>query len=399
MKTNVAFFYGCRSVEHEVSIISAVQAMMAVDTEKYDITPVYVTKKGEMYTGEKLLTIEEYRDLPKLLSQCKKVFFVREGDRVLMKTDGKKGLFKKEEEPVQIDVAFPVVHGTNCEDGTIQGYLEFLGVPYVGCDIISSAVGMDKAVFKDVLKSAGLPVLDCLCFTAREYLNGKETLSLEIAEKIGYPLIVKPVNLGSSVGITKVNVPEELDEALSLAISFADKILVERAVTNLREINCSVLGDSSECKASVCEEPFMNDEILSYEDKYMANAKGGKSKGMASLGRKIPADLSEERSNEIRQLACKIFKAIGASGVVRIDFIIDCDTDTVYANEINTIPGSLSFYLWDATDMKYRELIDNLIDLAFRRQRNRENLTFTSDTNILSGVSLGGSKGSKGAKF
>ena len=399
MKTNVAFFYGCRSVEHEVSIISAVQAMMAVDTEKYDITPVYVTKKGEMYTGEKLLTIEEYRDLPKLLSQCKKVFFVREGDRVLMKTDGKKGLFKKEEEPVQIDVAFPVVHGTNCEDGTIQGYLEFLGVPYVGCDIISSAVGMDKAVFKDVLKRAGLPVRDCLCFTAREYLNGKETLSLEIAEKIGYPLIVKPVNLGSSVGITKVNVPEELDEALSLAISFADKILVERAVTNLREINCSVLGDSSECKASVCEEPFMNDEILSYEDKYMANAKGGKSKGMASLGRKIPADLSEERSNEIRQLACKIFKAIGASGVVRIDFIIDCDTDTVYANEINTIPGSLSFYLWDATDMKYRELIDNLIDLAFRRQRNRENLTFTIDTNILSGVSLGGSKGSKGAKF
>ena len=399
MKTNVAFFYGCRSVEHEVSIISAVQAMMAVDTEKYDITPVYVTKKGEMYTGEKLLTIEEYRDLPKLLSQCKKVFFVREGDRVLMKTDGKKGLFKKEEEPVQIDVAFPVVHGTNCEDGTIQGYLEFLGVPYVGCDIISSAVGMDKAVFKDVLKSAGLPVLDCLCFTAREYLSNKETVSLEIAEKIGYPLIVKPVNLGSSVGITKVNVPEELDEALSLAISFADKILVERAVTNLREINCSVLGDSSECKASVCEEPFMNDEILSYEDKYMANAKGGQSKGMASLGRKIPADLSEERSNEIRQLACKIFKAIGASGVVRIDFIIDCDTDTVYANEINTIPGSLSFYLWDATDMKYRELIDNLIDLAFRRQRNRENLTFTIDTNILSGVSLGGSKGSKGAKF
>ena len=399
MKTNVAFFYGCRSVEHEVSIISAVQAMMAVDTEKYDITPVYVTKKGEMYTGEKLLTIEEYRDLPKLLSQCKKVFFVREGDRVLMKTDGKKGLFKKEEEPVQIDVAFPVVHGTNCEDGTIQGYLEFLGVPYVGCDIISSAVGMDKAVFKDVLKSAGLPVLDCLCFTAREYLSNKETVSQRIFDKIGYPLIVKPVNLGSSVGITKVNVPEELDEALSLAISFADKILVERAVTNLREINCSVLGDSSECKASVCEEPFMNDEILSYEDKYMANAKGGKSKGMASLGRKIPADLSEERSNEIRNLACRIFRAIGASGVVRIDFIIDCDTDTVYANEINTIPGSLSFYLWDATDMKYRELIDNLIDLAFRRQRNRENLTFTIDTNILSGVSLGGSKGSKGAKF
>ncbi len=399
MKTNVAFFYGCRSVEHEVSIISAVQAMMAIDKERYSITPVYVTKDGEMYTGEKLFTIEEYRDLPKLLSDCKKVFFVRENGAVFMKTEAEKGFFKKAEAPVQIDVAFPVVHGTNCEDGTIQGYLEFLGLPYVGCDILSSAVGMDKAVFKDVLKSAGLPVLNCITFTSREYLSDKENLTKRIGKEIGYPLIVKPVNLGSSVGITKVNSPEELDDALTLAISFGDKILVERAVTNIREINCSVLGDANECFPSVCEEPFMNDEILSYEDKYMSNAKGGQSKGMASLGRKIPADLTEERSDEIRNLACKIFKAIGASGVVRIDFIIDNDNGQVYANEINTIPGSLSFYLWDATGMKYPELCNKLIELAFRRQRSRENLTFTIDTNILSGVSLGGSKGSKGAKF
>ncbi len=147
MKTNVAFFYGCRSVEHEVSIISAVQAMMAIDREKYDVTPVYVTKDGEMYTGDKLFTIEEYRDLPKLLPQCKKVFFVRESGIVLMKSEAEKGFFKKPQPSVQIDVAFPVVHGTNCEDGTIQGYLEFLGLPYVGCDILSSAVGMDKAIF------------------------------------------------------------------------------------------------------------------------------------------------------------------------------------------------------------------------------------------------------------
>ena len=159
------------------------------------------------------------------------------------------------------------------------------------------------------------------------------------------------------------------------------------------------MGDADSCEASVCEEPFMSDEILSYENKYLSNAKGGQSKGMASLGRKIPADLSEERSNEIRELSCKIFKAIGANGVVRIDFIIDSETDTVYANEINTIPGSLAFYLWDATDMKYPELCDKLIELSFRRQRNRDNLTFTIDTNILSGVKLGGAKGSKGAKF
>ena len=398
MKTNVAVFYGCRSVEHEVSIISAVQAMHSINREKYDVTPVYVTKSGEMYTGEKLFTIEEYRNLPELLKNCKKVNFARENGKVLMKYENS-GLFSKQK-TVAIDVAFPVVHGTNCEDGTIQGFFEFLDLPYVGCDIISSAVGMDKAVFKDVLKNAGLPVLDCLCYRAREYMTDKENITNSILNKIGLPLIVKPVNLGSSVGISKVNTEAELDEALTLAFSFADKVLVEHAVTAIREINCSVLGDADNCEASVCEEPFMNDEILSYEDKYMGNSKnGGQSKGMASLGRKIPADLSEDKSNEIRTLACNIFKAIGANGVVRIDFIIDTDTDTVYANEINTIPGSLAFYLWDATGVPYKELINRLIDLAFKRQRNRDNLTYTIDTNILSGVSFGGAKGAKGSKI
>ena len=222
----------------------------------------------------------------------------------------------------------------------------------------------------------------------------------EISEKIGFPLIVKPVNLGSSVGITKVNTEAELDEAIMLGFSFSDRILIEHAITALREINCSVLGDSDSCEASVCEEPFMNDEILSYEDKYLGgNTKSsGASKGMASLGRKIPADLTKKKSNEIRDLACKVFKAIGANGVVRIDFIIDTDTDTVYANEINTIPGSLAFYLWDATGIKYTDLLDRLVDIAFKRQRKRENLSFTIDTNILSGASFG-SKGAKGSKL
>ena len=397
MKTNVAVFYGCRSVEHEVSIISAVQAMHAIDRDKYDITPVYVTKSGEMYTGDKLFTIEEYRNLPELLKACQKVNFYRENGKVLMKVQNC-GIFSKSK-PVSIDVAFPIVHGTNCEDGTIQGFFEFLDLPYVGCDIISSAVGMDKAVFKDVLKNAGLPVLDCICIRAREYMSDKKNKAKLILEKIGLPLIVKPVNLGSSVGISKVNTEAELDEALTLAFTFADRILVEHAVTAIREINCSVLGDADNCEASVCEEPFMNDEILSYEDKYLSNGdKNGASKGMASLGRKIPAEISEKKSDEIRALACDVFKALGCSGVVRIDFMIDTETDAVYANEINTIPGSLAFYLWDASGIKYTELIDRLVDIAFRRQRNRDNLSFTIDTNILSGASFG-TKGAKGSKF
>ncbi len=397
MKVNVAFVYGCRSVEHEVSIISAVQAMRSVNRQKYDVTPVYVTKNGEMFTGEDLFEIENYRNLPELLKKCRKVYLTREDDKVLLKSKENK-LFGKNKD-ITIDVAFPVVHGTNCEDGTIQGLFEFLNIPYVGCDIVSSAVGMDKAVFKDVLKNAGLPVLDCICIYAKEYVADKQLATKNIKEKIGFPLIVKPVNLGSSVGITKVNTEDELDNAMMLAFSFTDRVLVEHAITNLREINCSVVGDSDECEASVCEEPIGSDEILSYEDKYLGGGKQeGGSKGMASLGRKIPAELTKTQEKEIRDLACKVFKAIGANGVVRIDFMIDGDTDTVYANEINTIPGSLAFYLWEATGVNYPALLDRLIDLAFKRARVRDNITYTIDTNILSGVSFG-SKGSKGAKM
>ncbi|MBE6727526.1 MAG: D-alanine--D-alanine ligase [Ruminococcaceae bacterium] len=396
MKVNIAVFYGCRSVEHEVSIISAVQAMRSINREKYDVTPVYVTKDGEMYTGASLFDIDNYSNLKKLLSESQRVCFLRDNGKVIMRYLDQGFMRKKAD--VAIDLAFPVVHGTNCEDGTIAGFFEFLNLPYISCDILSAAVGMDKYVFKNVLKSAGLPVLDCVCFRAREYTENQEQITAEITEKIGFPLIIKPVNLGSSVGITKVKTPEELDDAIRLALSFADRILAERAITSLREINCSVLGDADDCKASVCEEPFMHDDILSYEDKYKGGSKktNGASKGMASLSRKIPADISEEKSQEIRELACKVFKATGSSGVVRIDFMIDTETDTVYANEINTIPGSLAFYLWEATGLSYTDMIDCLVDVAFRRARNREQLTFSIDTNILDGVSFG-TKGAKGS--
>ncbi len=397
MKTTVAFIFGCRSVEHEVSIISAVQAMRSIDRDKYDVVPVWVSKSGEMYTSEKMFEIEPFRDMKALMADSHKVTMIKSGnDVVLHYLDNK--LFSKRKDVV-LNVAFPVVHGTNCEDGTLQGYLEFLGLPFVGCDILSSAVGMDKAVFKYVMKAADLPVLDCVCFTAREYAENRDEIILKAEKEFGYPLIVKPVNLGSSVGISKAKTREELFDAIDLAVSFSDKVLVEHAVSAIREINCSVVGDPDSCEASVCEEPFMNDEILSYEDKYLGGGKKqGGSKGMASLARKIPADLTSDKSEEIRKLAKKVFKALGASGVVRIDFIIDTETDKVYVNEINTIPGSLSFYLWEATKLPYKDLLDKLISLAFRRNRNRENLTFTIDTNILSGVSFG-TKGSKGSKI
>ena len=392
MKTNVAVFFGGRSVEHEISIISAVQAMGNIDREKYNVIPVYMSKQSVFYSGEALLDIATFR-AGEAEAKADPVTFVPKGNKVVM-MNLKGGLFKKKD--VDIDVCFPIVHGTNCEDGSIQGYIETLGLPYVGCDVMSSALGMDKVLFKNVLLDRKIPTLRCVDFGAREWALNSDEITDRLIKETGFPLIVKPANLGSSVGISKVDDEAELRPAIDMACSFADRVLVEHAVSNLREINCSVLGDRNDCKASALEEPVAHDKILSYDDKYRANAGKSGSKGMASLSRKLPADLTNDKTEEIQRIAVETFKAIGASGVVRIDFLMDVDdNDKVYVNEINTIPGSLSFYLWEATGVKYPELCDRLIELAFKRQRERENTMFTIDTNILNETSFG-QKGSKG---
>ena len=394
MKTCIAVLFGCASVEHEISVISAVQAMHSINRQKYDVLPIYVTKSREMYTGDALTDIAAFQDIPALLEQCRRVYLVRENGKVLAKYAEKKAFEKNAGTPVH--VAFPIVHGTNCEDGTVAGYLEMLGVPYISCSCLAAAVGMDKAVFKSVLQAAGLPVLPCVTFTARAYAADPDPVLDRIENEIGYPLIIKPVNLGSSVGISKVENRDELRAAVTLACSFAAEVLAEHAISALREINCSVIGEGEDCEASLLEEPFMKDKILSYDDKYRSNATGAK--GMASLTRQCPADLSPEKTEEIRTIAKGVFAAIKASGVVRIDFLLDTENgDTVYVNEINTIPGSLSFYLWEPAGIAYTQLIDKLVDIAFKRQRSREQLMFTLDTNILSekGMKLGG----KGGKF
>ena len=392
MKTNVAVFFGGRSVEHEISIISAVQAMGNIDREKYNVIPVYMSKQSVFYSSEALLDIATFR-AGEAEAKADPVTFVPKGNKVVM-MNLKGGLFKKKD--TNIDVCFPIVHGTNCEDGSIQGYIETLGLPYVGCDVMSSALGMDKVLFKNVLLDRKIPTLRCVDFGAREWALDSDKIADRLIKEIGFPLIVKPANLGSSVGISKVDDETVLRPAVDMACSFADRVLVEHAVSNLREINCSVLGDRNDCKASALEEPVAHDKILSYDDKYRANAGKSGSKGMASLSRKLPADLTHDKTEEIQRIAVETFKAIGASGVVRIDFLMDGDdNDKVYVNEINTIPGSLSFYLWEATGVKYPELCDRLIELAFKRQRERENTMFTIDTNILNETSFG-QKGSKG---
>ncbi len=397
MKTNMSVFFGGASVEHEVAIISAVQAMNYIDREKYEVTPVYITKSGEMFTNDKMFLMESFKDIPALLKNSKRVTLVsRDGGCVLEGLDG--GIFSKKFQ-TPVDIAFPIVHGTNCEDGSLQGFFETLRVPYIGCDVASSAVGMDKAFFKNVIAAAGIPTLPCITFRSREWFLNDAKITEKIENEVGYPLIVKPANLGSSVGISKVKSADSLREAIELACSFAEKILIEKAIENLREINCSCLGDADDCEASVCEEPFMNDEILSYEDKYMSGSKSGKSQGMASVSRKCPAEIDDEKAEEIREITKAVFKALGCSGVSRIDYLMDtADNNKVYVNEINTIPGSLSFYLWEASGLKYKDMIDRLVEVAFKRARQRKSTMFTIDTNLLSGAPSFGAKGAKGAK-
>ncbi len=411
MKIKVGVLFGGKTVEHEISVISAIQAMGYLNREKYDVIPIYITKNNEFYVGENIGKIESYTDINTLLKNSQRIIMVNEGGKTqLIKYPQK--MFSKGVVDY-IDIAFPIVHGTNVEDGTLQGYLKMFNIPYVGCDVLSSAVGMDKYVMKTVLKDNGIPVLDCKCYTANLYDEDSEKIVDEIESAIGYPVIVKPVNLGSSIGISKAENRSELFDSLDTAFHYATKVLVETAVQNLKEINCSVLGDYETAEASECEEPVSSDKILTFTEKYIGDgsakgAKGAKggvkssaggSKGMATLKRKIPADITSEQRDEIRQMAVKAFKCLGCNGVSRIDFMMDTASGKIWLNEINTIPGSLSFYLWEPLGVKYSELLDRMISYALKREREEESITYTFDSNVLQGVKLGGgTKGTKGTK-
>lgn len=392
MKIRVGVFFGGKSVEHEVSVISGLQAYNAFDKDKYEPIAIYITKDNELYTGEAISDISNYKNIPELLKKSTRVFFMCEQGKVeLIQYPAKKF---GSSVVAQIDVAFPVVHGANVEDGCLQGFLRHYNIPFAGCDVMASAVTMDKYVMKTVLKDNDIPVLDCVTLNVREYQADEAAALHKVEDRIAYPIIVKPVNLGSSVGIKVAKDQDQLREALEYAFTFGAKVLVERAITSLREINCAVLGDYEEAEASECEEPISSDEILSYEDKYVAGGKGG-SEGMRTAKRELPANLTPERREEIRQLAVKTFQVLNCSGVSRIDFMIDKDMDKVYVNEINPIPGSLAFYLWEALGKPYAELLDDMVKLALKREREEKNMMTSFDSNILQSANLSGAKGVK----
>lgn len=387
MKTRIGVLFGGMSVEHEVAVISGLQAFHALDASQYDGVPIYITKKGEWYTGPELTSVDTFKDTAALTKSAKRVVLHTDSNGRHLLIDPNPGLFK----PKVIDeihVAFPVTHGTFGEDGALQGFLEMNKVPYVGCDVLSSAVGMDKVAAKTILKGAGLPQTDYLWFYSKAWSDDRQACMKRVEAELGYPVIVKPANLGSSVGVERALNAEELEEAIELVVGFSHKVLIEKMVDNLKEVNCSIVGDYENVEASVVEEVAKTDEILSYQDKYMNQA----SKGMSGSARIIPANISAETTAQVQDLARRTFLELGASGVSRIDFLIDTATNQVYINEINTIPGSLSFYLWEPSGKTFAQLTSQLIQLALKRSRERSNLSFSIDTNLLSMHSKGGGK-------
>ncbi len=394
MRIRLGVLFGGASVEHEISIITAIQAMNSIDEAKYEVIPIYIAKDGTWYSGNMLKEMEVYVDMDLLKRYAKEVVLYRHGDRFVLQN--KKGLFRRVVS--ELDVCLPIMHGTSGEDGNLQGYLETVGIPYCEADTYAAVVGQDKIFMKQIWESCGVPIVKYDWFYDNDY-NQDPTGILERLEKMGYPLIVKPARLGSSVGISVCRNTTELKKAIEDAIGYDIKVLVEKVVENLTEVNISVLGNYQKQQLSVIEEVGTSNDILTYEDKYVGGSKGKvPSKGMASAKRIIPARISEKLTKQVRDVAVKAYRSLNATGVVRIDFLIDTKNEKVYANEIISIPGSLSFYLWNKTDKEYTELLDEIINLGIREYKNKMNKVRSFDTNILSTFARGGTKGMKGIK-
>lgn len=398
MKIKVGVIFGGSTVEHEISIISAVQAMGFMNQDKYEIIPIYVDKNKDWYTGKMLMDIEIYKDFNNLKRYAKQVVLVKKNGQFFLQT---LGFWKRN--IAELDIAFPIVHGNNAEDGTLAGYLDTVGIPYVGSHVLGAAMGQDKVIMKQVMKACNLPIVDYTWFYDTEYQQFNEDIKKEI-KKIGYPVIVKPATLGSSVGIVYVKDEKKIDEAIEEAIKYDNKIVVEKAVTDLVEVNCSVLGNYEYQELSAIEEVMSSDEFLTYQDKYIGNGtkkgiKGSGSKGMVATDRVIPARISDTLTEQVKQISKDTFKALNLSGLCRIDFLVDKKKNKVYVNEPNTIPGSLSFYLWEPIGKQYPTLLDDMITLAIRDYKSRSKKVRTFDTNVLSNFDgLKGAKGLKGLK-
>ena len=389
---NVGVFFGGRSVEHEVSVITAQQAIAAMPAGRMTAVPVYIAKTGAWYTGAPLLELDRYRDIDRLITESTRVTMHPEPGRggELIEAGSRRGLLGgAPRTAARFDVALPLIHGSNGEDGTLQGLLELAGVAYCGCGVAAAAVSMDKRLARTTLRGAGVPVLDDAAVSRARWRDSAEAICVELEAHPGYPMYVKPRNLGSSIGVVHVVDRPQLLDALDLAFRYDADVLAEPALEGIVEINCSVLGAGDDVRVSVCEQP-VSSGILSYADKYLSGGKGkpgtkAPATGMKSAQRIIPAPIPEGLAARIQGAAVTAFRAIGAAGVARVDFLVNVERDSFVVNELNTVPGSLAFYLWEASGLAFQDLLLRLVELGMARHRERQETTFSIDTWLLTG--------------
>lgn len=399
-KMNIAVFFGSRSCEHDVSIVSALQCIEATKAAGFNVTPVYISRDGLWYTGEPLENIETFREFNPMTKGITRVTLdvtANAGDLWAWPPQ-RAGLFAKVSTPLcHIDCVIPVFHGWHGEDGTIQGLLEMANIPYASSGVLGSAIGMDKIAMKQILRGAGFPVLDFVWFTREQLKKERQAVIERVEKEIKYPAFIKPAALGSSIGVSRAKNREELERALDVAASYDRRILVEVGVVHPVEINCAAVGYGEDVRASVCEMPVpsSNDTFLDFWQKYLRNAstKGEDSRGMKSLSRVVPAPIGDELTGRIQAMTCDIFKLLDCCGTVRVDFILD-QNDMLFVNEPNTIPGSLAFYLWKASGLDFPKLIEKMVEDALRAHADKNSSVFAYDSSILKKVAAG-TKGSK----
>lgn len=393
---NIAVFFGGKTVEHDVSIVTAQQLIQNMDKSKFNAVPVYITREGDWYSGEKLAKIEAFKKFDKGDKDVVRVYLPANTrvKQLYRFNPEKKGFFGKENNVyMPIDAAIIAMHGLNGEDGTLQGLLELANIPFTSSGVLGSASGMDKILMKAVFMGAGLPVLPYTYFDRDAFKKDEEAILDKCEKAVTYPMFVKPSNLGSSIGISKAHNREELKNAILVASEYDRRILVEQGIDSPKEINCSALGFGDDVKASVCEMPYNSDEFLTFSDKYL---NGGKNQaGMEALSRRIPAPIPDEMTEKVQKMTVDAFKLMDCKGVVRIDYMCDKDLKELYINEINTIPGSFAFYLWEPLGISYDKLIEKLIDIAFAAHKDKKKNNFAFDSEIIAGFARNSQKAGK----
>ena len=373
MKLSIGVIFGGRSLEHDLSVLTAIQAMDNIDKERYEVVPIYITKDLTFYSGGMLRYIDSYKDFRLIDRYATKVNLINKNGKFILQTTGLiKRVYK------EIHLAFPMVHGKYTEDGSIVGYLETLGIPIVGSDIYSSSLCQDKVFTKEVLNGNDIPVVDYVYFSDSDYKLDKEDIFKKI-EELSYPLIIKPARLGSGIGIEIVNRKEELESSIEKAMKNDERVLVEEYIADRREFNMAVLLSKGKLIGSVIEE-IIKDEPCNYYDKYRKDNEDD------TFKRIFPADISKTLTEEIEKTSKKTYKVLALSGVARIDYVYDNKKKKLYVNEVNTIPNFYSHHLFDDKNIDYRELLGIMIKEAIDKIHKENDMVKDIEDNLFNKV-------------